>query len=408
MELYIVSLVHAESFYKRISASIFFLFICIFMHAQKTVKGKQIFYVQNYTEALAKKYFDTEENLEPIEGIWIANGMKLSIEKDYDGVTRNPNKYRAVRIDVPKEGTAAEDGDIYCFLQKGSTTGIYECTYYLFQAYWHGRERNYKISPFSGVSVQDSPVSFSFQKPCLDGDYGNITGYETVSYLKLYPPVKPVDAIQKETRTSGTGFFISKDGYIITNYHVIENARTIKVSGINDDTKTSYTARVEISDKQNDLAILRITDVSFKPLTNIPYTFKYTTSSVGEDCFVLGYPLISTMGLDIKLTNGIISSKTGFEGNIAEYQMSAPIQPGNSGGPLFDKNGYIIGVVCAKHREAENAGYAIKASYIRNLVDLLPTSITMPQTNLLTGKALPKQVELASKAVCIIIVNGDK
>ena len=64
--------------------------------------------------------------------------------------------------------------------------------------------------------------------------------------------------------------------------------------------------------------------------------------------------------------------------------------------------------MCAKHREAENAGYAIKASYIRNLVDLLPTSITMPQTNLLTGKALPKQVELASKAVCIIIVNGDK
>ena len=386
--------------------SFFFLSAYLCMH-KKTVKGKQIFYVQNYTEALAKKYFDTEENLESIEGIWIANGMKLSIEKDYDGVTRNPNKYRAVRIDVPKERTVAEDGDIYFFLQKGSTTGLYECTYYLFQAYWHGRERNYKISPFSSVSVQDSPVSFSSQKPCLDEDYGNITGYETVSYLKLYPPVKPIDAIQKGTRTSGTGFFISKDGYIITNYHVIENARTIKVSGINDDTKTSYTARVEISDKQNDLAILRITDVSFKPLTNIPYTFKYTTSSVGEDCFVLGYPLISTMGLDIKLTNGIISSKTGFEGNIAEYQMSAPIQPGNSGGPLFDKNGNIIGVVCAKHRETENAGYAIKASYIRNLVEHLPTGITMPQTNLLVGKALPKQVELASKAVCMIIVNGD-
>ena len=224
------------------------------------------------------------------------------------------------------------------------------------------------------------------------------------TYIKMFPDAQ---TIVQNSASSGTGFFLSKDGYIITNYHVIENARTIKVSGINDDTKTSYTARVEISDKQNDLAILRITDVSFKPLTNIPYTFKYTTSSVGEDCFVLGYPLISTMGLDIKLTNGIISSKTGFEGNIAEYQMSAPVQPGNSGGPLFDKNGNIIGVVCAKHREAENAGYAIKASYIRNLVDLLPTSITMPQTNLLTGKALPKQVELASKAVCVIIVNDN-
>lgn len=399
--------IHAGShFLCRIEMIVFFLCFCIFIHAQKTIKGKQIFYVQNYTEALAKKYFNTEENLESIEGIWIANGMKLSIEKDYDGANRNPNKFRAVRIDVPKEHTVAENGDIYFFLQKGSTTGIYESTYYLFQAYWRGGERDYKISPFSCVSVQDSPISFSSQIPCIDEDYGNITGYETVSYIKMYPPVKH-DAIQEDIRQSGTGFFLSKDGYIITNYHVVENARTIKVLGVNDDYKNSYSARVEISDKQNDLAILKITDASFKPLVNIPYTFKYTTSSVGEDCFVLGYPLISTMGMDIKLTNGIISSKTGFEGNIAEYQMSAPVQPGNSGGPLFDKNGNIIGVVCAKHREAENAGYAIKASYIRNLVELLPTSITMPQTNILAGKTLPKQVELASKVVCVIIVNDD-
>ena len=225
--------------------------------------------------------------------------------------------------------------------------------------------------------------------------------------IDMYAELEQAEKNRKHAQWSGTGFFLSKDGYVITNHHVVENARTIKVSGINSDTKTSYNARVEISDKQNDLAILKITDASFKPLTNIPYTFKYTTSSVGEDCYVLGYPLISTMGLDIKLTNGIISSKTGFEGNIAEYQMSAPVQPGNSGGPLFDKNGNIIGVVCAKHREAENAGYAIKASYIRNLVELLPTSINWPQTNLLTGKSLPEQVELASKAVCVIIMNDD-
>lgn len=230
---------------------------------------------------------------------------------------------------------------------------------------------------------------------------------KTYPTTTMYANAEHTKKENQPTKGSGTGFFLCKDGYIITNHHVVEKAQTLKISGVNDDYQTSYTARIEISDKQNDLAILKITDVSFKPLANVPYTFKYTTASVGEDCFVLGYPLISTMGMDIKLTNGIISSKTGYEGNIAEYQMSAPIQPGNSGGPLFDKHGNIIGVVCAKHREAENAGYAIKASYIRNLVDLLPTSITMPQTNLLTGKALPKQVELASKAVCVIIVNDD-
>ena len=175
--------------------------------------------------------------------------------------------------------------------------------------------------------------------------------YEYVSFYTIKVLIfRDIRKHSKLFLLTNLSFYFTSETWVITNYHVIENARTIKVSGINDDTKTSYTARVEISDKQNDLAILRITDVSFKPLTNIPYTFKYTTSSVGEDCFVLGYPLISTMGLDIKLTNGIISSKTGFEGNIAEYQMSAPLQPGNSGGPLFDKNGNIIGVVCAKHR----------------------------------------------------------
>ena len=111
--------------------------------------------------------------------------------------------------------------------------------------------------------------------------------------------------------------------------------------------------------------------------------------------------------MDIKLTNGIISSRTGYEGNVAQYQISAPVQPGNSGGPLFDKDGNIIGVVQAKHSLAENAGYAIKASYVRNLIDLLPTPITLPEHNILKGKTLTQQVELASKATCIIIVNGE-
>ena len=232
--------------------------------------------------------------------------------------------------------------------------------------------------------------------------------------IKTFPSVEMYNqalAMQKQRKnaSSGTGFFLSNNGYIITNYHVIEDAENnnIKVTGISGDYNNSYTVKVAVSDKQNDITILKIEDNSFIPIKSIPYTFKFDTSSIGEDCFVLGYPLISSMGKDIKLTSGIISSKTGYDGNVSQYQISAPIQPGNSGGPLFDKNGNIIGIIQAKHSFAENAGYAIKASYIRNLIDLLPTSITLPQNNLLKGKTLPQQVELASKAVCIIIVNGD-
>lgn len=63
-------------------------------------------------------------------------------------------------------------------------------------------------------------------------------------------------------------------------------------------------------------------------------------------------------GVDVKLTNGIVSARTGFHGDVSQYQISAPVQPGNSGGPLFDSKGNIIGVVSAKHAGAENAGYA--------------------------------------------------
>ena len=66
-----------------------------------------------------------------------------------------------------------------------------------------------------------------------------------------------------------------------------------------------------------------------------------TTSEVGEEVFVLGYPLTATMGDEIKLTTGVISSKSGFQGDISQYQISAPVQPGNSGGPLFDSKGNI-------------------------------------------------------------------
>lgn len=328
-----------------------------------------------WNESILREYL-SQNATNPLEGIYKGDEYTVGVKKGNDG------KYYILYLAGAKNHGDWKEGDIKATLTSTATPT-------LFKADWLGKWK------------QNMNMTVSFVNGALvttDEDKDQET------YIKMFPDAQ---TIVENSASSGTGFFLSKDGYIITNYHVIEKARTIKVSGINDDYKTSYSARVEISDKQNDLAILKITDTSFKPLANIPYTFKYTTSSVGEDCFVLGYPLISTMGMDIKLTNGIISSKTGFEGNIAEYQMSAPVQPGNSGGPLFDKNGNIIGIVCAKHREAENAGYAIKASYIRNLVELLPSTITMPQTNLLAGKTLPKQVELASKAVCIIIVNDD-
>ena len=112
---------------------------------------------------------------------------------------------------------------------------------------------------------------------------------------------------------------------------------------------------------------MRIVDGSFNGFGSIPYNVKTSVSDVGEEVFVLGYPLTSTMGDEIKLTTRSDKlKKQGFrKETLSLYQISAPIQPGNSGGPLFDNRGNLIGIVNAKHKGAENVGYAIKTSYLK-------------------------------------------
>lgn len=235
-----------------------------------------------------------------------------------------------------------------------------------------------------------------------------IDGDQTL-YVKLYPTASANVGIGGGTSIggaewSGTGFAL-KNNYIVTNYHVIEDAKTINIQGINGDFSTKYNASVVASDKFNDLAILKVEGVSIST-SGIPYSVKTSTSEVGEDVFVLGYPLTSTMGEEIKLTTGVVSSKTGFQGDVSLYQISAPIQPGNSGGPLFDGNGNVIGIVSAKHKGAENVGYAIKASYLRNLMESALSENILPQTNKIASYKLSDKVKSLKNYVYYITCSS--
>lgn len=214
------------------------------------------------------------------------------------------------------------------------------------------------------------------------------------------------EEIEKAPR-SGTGFAISPDGLIVTNFHVVEKANSITVRMFNGESNQKYRVEVIQEDRINDLAILQIKDERFKPFTTIPFRIKSTSSDVGEDVFVLGYPLTATMGDEVKLTTGIISSKTGFQGNVSQYQISAPIQPGNSGGPLFDKAGNIIGIVSSKHLETENVGYAVKSSYLQSIIEILPQKISNTTTTSISGKSLPEKVKVLRNYVFLVEVNNE-
>lgn len=225
-------------------------------------------------------------------------------------------------------------------------------------------------------------------------------------YIKMFPSASdkfrnnPPDIVG-----SGTGYALSANGHIVTNYHVTNGATSIKVRGVNGNFSKSYNATVLVDDKNNDLSIIKIDDPSFTSLGAIPYIISSRSIDVGSSVFVLGYPLRVTMGDEVKLTNGIVSSKSGFQGDITSYQISAPVQPGNSGGPLFDDKGNVIGTINAKHTGAESVSYAIKTSYLLSLIESLPSPPKLQTISSVSGKPLTEQVKLLKKFTYIIEIN---
>jgi S1-C subfamily serine protease len=248
-------------------------------------------------------------------------------------------------------------------------------------------------------------ADFSENDNCIisfDGATMNVilSGGKSV-YLKMYPQGSTSSSNNETEKWSGTGWALG-NGYLVTNHHVTDGARTIKVKGVDGDINTGYTAEVVASDKVNDISILKITDRNFIGFGARPYGVTTRMADVGEDVFVLGYPLTQALGNEIKLTNGIISSRTGYQGDVACYQMSAPVQPGNSGGPMFDSKGNIIGIVVAGVPGAENVGYAIKTSYLKILIESAGLNITFPSNNTISTLSLAEKVKRVKNFVFYI------
>lgn len=210
---------------------------------------------------------------------------------------------------------------------------------------------------------------------------------------------------QEPTNWSGTGFALNS-GHVVTNYHVIDGAKNIVVKGVKGDFTTAYHADVVALDKTNDLAILKINDSAFKGFGIVPYRIRSSMVDVGAYVWTLGYPMTAVMGDEIKYTDGKINSKSGIQGDLSVYQISIPIQPGNSGSPVFDKSGYVVGIASSGlNREvfnSENVNYAIKSNYLRMLVESTLSSNIFPNGTALQGISNTEQIKIAKNFVYMI------
>ena len=211
---------------------------------------------------------------------------------------------------------------------------------------------------------------------------------------KRTPPKK---SPPPKTGTSGSGFFVSKSGHVITNEHVIRDCSSVTVG---DNAKKQVTVTIVEKDKRNDLALLKISStkmttadtkslISKLGITIVPLEsdglLRSEDAELGERVLVAGYPYGDIFSNTIKVTGGMVSANRGFGDDTGQFQMDAAVQPGNSGGPIYDENGNIVGVVVSQLNKMkfakatgsmpENVNFGIKASTVRQFLNSagLPT-----------------------------------
>lgn len=278
-----------------------------------------------------------------------------------------------------------------------------------------------KLSNDQRKLVQSNLADLSYYKFSIDGLYGKGTAKALTEYNRVYLsnadlkltknvaqlinavlsvkpkvtiPVKPRSSPQTANTynvASGTGFYVSDVGHIITNHHVIDGCKDIKVH-----SKGEVLTTLKIADdSQNDLALLK---VSHKPSHVFPLSGDSPYPL--QDIVVAGFPFGDRVSSSLKFTKGIVSSLSGIGNNYSEIQIDAALQPGNSGGPIIDEYGNIIAVAVAKLDMKkilkdygvipENTNFGIKTSAVRNLLQGNAVSTKPPNTEILTKQELSR------------------
>lgn len=202
--------------------------------------------------------------------------------------------------------------------------------------------------------------------------------------------------------STGTGFFVSPDGYVITNSHVISDKTDYAVRDLKG---RFFRAQLVVQDKRRDLALIKVTGRF--PSLKVVHS---DSVSKGQRVYAVGYPQISIQGNESKVTDGVISSFSGIRNDDDWFQISVPIQGGNSGGPLVTEAGQVVGVVVASvnvskfHSIAgtlpQNINYAIKSKLLLAFLDesRIRNASTTP------GKTKIEDVDRAT--VLVVAKNG--
>jgi serine protease Do len=204
-------------------------------------------------------------------------------------------------------------------------------------------------------------------------------------------------------KTGGTGFLIDSKGYLVTNAHVVEKAKNIAVQRANG---KDYNAVIAFIDVVRDIAILKIKDASFKSTGPIPYGISKSPAELAAPIFTLGYPKD-----DIVYGEGYLSAKKGLNGDTLSCQIDIAANRGNSGSPILNKNGEVIGILNGRQENADRFTFAIHSKYIYSAIEELRKKDTaynrvrLPSVSSIRNVEREQQVAKIQDYVFIVKVN---
>ncbi|NDB53834.1 MAG: serine protease [Chitinophagaceae bacterium] len=219
-----------------------------------------------------------------------------------------------------------------------------------------------------------------------------------------------IDRIKKKTSsvpqnipftTGGTGFMIDTKGYLVTNAHVIEDAKQIAIQN----NRGEYLVKVVYQDVERDLAILKVDDENFKSYSNLPYGFSKQAGKLAEPIFTLGYPRN-----EVVYSQGYLSARTGYNGDTLSCQIEIAANRGNSGSPILNKRGEVIGILNGRQTDAQGFAFAVQSKYILDVIETMKketeiTSVRIPSRSLINGLDRTEQVKRVQDYVYMVKVN---
>jgi hypothetical protein len=216
------------------------------------------------------------------------------------------------------------------------------------------------------------------------------------------------EAPQSQPKAFGSGVFISTDGLFLTAAHVVEGSTSLQVVT----PQRTVSAKILQVDRANDVALLKCEG------TFVPVQIRASGSvKLGQTVFTLGYPDIQIQGISPKMTKGEISSLTGFQDDPRQWQVSVPVQPGNSGGPLFDEQGNLIGLIeggldavavaRATGDVPQNVNYAVKSAYLMPMLDPYTAELPKEAAPPATSQKMEDVVSHSIPSIGLVMVYGD-